>query len=138
MKLDQIVSKSFGLRKENARYVKILKFKAGRDKKTGLAYAAAQTYSQKVLNVHRKIVPSTDRNKYVSKITFLNKKLDVKCACSCPDFMFTFEFALARKGAADIMFSNGEAPDERNPKYAPGCCKHLIALRNLIKEKYDI
>jgi hypothetical protein len=137
MKLDQIVVKTFGQRMANATYVKILKFKAGRDKK-GFAYAAAQTYSRQVVNVQGKIVPATDKNKYVSKFTFLDKKLNVKCTCSCPDFMFTFEWALARKGAADINFSNGDPPDDRNPGYRPGCCKHLIALRKLIKQKYNI
>ena len=137
MKIDQIIGKTFGMRRESAGYVKTVQFKTGKDK-DGHPYAAAQTYSTMVVNVHRKVVPAQDRNKYVSKITYLDKKLNVKLMCTCPDFMFTWEVALAKAKAADIMFSNGEPPDERNPGYVAGCCKHIIALRGTIKKKYNI
>lgn len=67
--------------------------------------------------------------KYVTHIDFLNKK-DVKVSCSCPDFWARWEYALHKRGAADIVYSNGEPPVVRNPRMYPGCCKHLIALTN--------
>lgn len=52
----------------------------------------------------------------------------VKVSCQCDDYWSTWEFALHRKGAADIIYSNGEPCDVRNPKFIPGCCKHIFAV----------
>ena len=134
--MDQIIAKTMGHRREDARLVKVVQFKAGRDR-NGFAYAAAQTYSTHRVNVHGKIIKAQDRSKYVSKIAFIDKKLNVKVLCSCNDFCFVWNWALHRKGAAELLFSTGDPPDQRNPTYRPGCCKHLIALRELIKKKYN-
>jgi hypothetical protein len=61
-----------------------------------------------------------------------------KCQVSCPcqRFTFYFEYALAKKGAAKIKYSNGEPPHVTNPALATGICKHLIALaKELTKKK---
>lgn len=71
---------------------------------------------------------------YESEIQFLTGN-NVKLSCSCDDFLFRFEYALYRKGAADIRHSNGEPPEVRNPSFTPGCCKHLIALREVLIDK---
>lgn len=126
------------MRKVNSQFVKIVKYKAGRDKK-GFAYAAAQTYTPYQLNPHRKVIPAHDKNKYVSKITFIDKKLNVKVSCSCPDYVFGgWEWSNAQHGASDIIFGNGEPPDEKNPSHHPGLCKHLIHLREYVKKKHGI
>jgi len=73
------------------------------------------------------------KDKYKTSVAF---KRDVKgkllkyvqVSCSCPDFMYTWEVALHNKGAAPIMYSNGEPPEERNPKELSGVCKHLYAV----------
>jgi len=68
---------------------------------------------------------------YTSEIEILPNRA-VKLSCSCDDFLFRFEYALYRRGAADIRHSNGEPPDITNPAHQPGCCKHLIALREVV------
>lgn len=138
MTLDQIIKSSLPLRKANARLVKVVAYKTGRDKQ-GLATAVAKTYTPQEYNMQRKLVSARDQNKYVSSIKFLDKKLHVKVSCSCPDFVFAgWEWSLHERGAADIVYGNGEPPNEKNPSYLPGCCKHLIALRALVKGKHGI
>ena len=57
----------------------------------------------------------------------------VKVSCTCDDYWATWEYALHRKGAADIKFSNGEKPIDKNPKLIPGVCKHLYRVLMGIK-----
>lgn len=138
MKLSQLMNSSERMRKLNSKFVKILNYKEGRDKQ-GQAVAMAKTYTPYELNVHHRIQPSRDKNRYVSSITFIDKKLNVKVSCSCPDYVFAgWEFANAQVGASDIIYGNGEPPTVRNPDNRPGLCKHLIALRSVIKQKHGI
>ena len=74
---------------------------------------------------------------YDTEIEFLASKR-VKLSCSCDDFVFRFEYALYSKGGADLRYGNGETPDKTNPAMIPGCCKHVIALRNILIEKQYI
>lgn len=64
---------------------------------------------------------------YVTSIEMYPKK-QVIVSCSCDDFLFTWEVALNKKGAARIEYSNGEDPKDRNPAKTPGACKHIYAL----------
>lgn len=73
---------------------------------------------------------------YVSSIDYITPKY-VRLSCTCPDFWATWEFSLAQHGAAKIIYGNGDPPDTRNPTQLPGCCKHLVAVANLmVKEGY--
>lgn len=137
MKLSQLMNSSERMRKLNSKFVKILNYKEGRDK-SGQAVAMAKTYTPYELNVHHRIQPSKDKNRYVSSITFIDKKLNVKVSCSCPDYMYRWEFANAQAGAADIIYGNGDEPGSTNPGNVPGLCKHLIALRSAVKQKHNI
>jgi hypothetical protein len=75
-------------------------------------------------------------SKYESEIEFLPSK-KIKLSCSCDDFVYRFEWVLYRKGSADLVYGNGEPPDETNPARTLGCCKHIIALRDhLISKNY--
>jgi len=58
-----------------------------------------------------------------------------KVSCNCSDFVFRWEFALYRKGGADIHYGDGTPPDKTNPSMSPGVCKHILALRTLAEEK---
>ena len=137
MKLNYLVRRSEAMRKVNAGFVKVVQFKAGRDKK-GFAVALAKTYTRREVNIHRRLVNSRDQNRYVSSVKFIDKKLNVEVSCSCPDFMYRWEYALAQVGAAQIIYGNHEAPDYTNPGHKIGLCKHLIALRLLILKKHNI
>lgn len=52
----------------------------------------------------------------------------VKVSCDCGFFWSHCEVALHRVGAADIIHSNGQPPNIKNPTYRPILCKHLIKL----------
>jgi hypothetical protein len=53
--------------------------------------------------------------------------------CDCARFLFMWEWALHHHGAAEILHSNGDAPDYMNPEYIPGCCKHQYIMLNFIR-----
>lgn len=138
MKLDALVSKSTRLRKLNATLVRVIGYKTGRDKK-GFATAVAKTFTPKEYNVHHKLVQAKDQKPYVSSVKFIDKRLNVKVSCSCPDYVFAgWEYANHTVGAADIIYGNGEPPNEKNPEMRVGLCKHLLALRTIIKEKHGV
>lgn len=48
---------------------------------------------------------------------------------NCEAYTFYgFEYSNALKGAARIIYGNGDAPDFTNPGYVPGLCKHTYAV----------
>lgn len=135
LKLSRLLKLSVPSRKANSTLVKVVGYKEGRDKK-GFAVAMAKTYSDQIYSDGRR-KPAKDKTKYVSKVTFVDAKLNVHVSCSCPDYVFAgWEYANAQKGAGKILFGNGEAPTEKNPNNRPGLCKHLIKLSALIIERH--
>lgn len=134
MKIAKLFNATDKVRRINARFVRVIGYKAGRDKK-GFATAIAKTYTPQEFKGGR-VVPSADKNKYVSSIKFLDEKLNVKVSCSCPDFCFRWEYNNHKAGAADIIYSNGEPPTVMGTSI--GLCKHLVALRLLIKNKHGV
>lgn len=60
---------------------------------------------------------------------------NVEMSCDCEAFMYWSEVALNRKGAAPIIFSNGDDPVMRNPSLTPFPCKHLVRLSLMILNK---
>jgi len=66
----------------------------------------------------------------------ISNKDKLKVSCDCGFFQYTCEVALFLRGAADIIYSNGEMPVHTNPKKVPLVCKHLyVSLIRLIKAK---
>jgi hypothetical protein len=54
--------------------------------------------------------------------------------CSCANFTYVWEMALARKQSAVRFKSNGMRPVITNPLMRPGVCKHLVqAIRMVAK-----
>jgi hypothetical protein len=47
--------------------------------------------------------------------------------CSCPNFLYVWEYALAQHGGSDIISGNGNPPTTTNPSLIPGVCKHVVA-----------
>jgi hypothetical protein len=136
MKLGKLVALSDKMRKINSKFVRITKYKAGRDKQ-GFATAVCQTFTPREFKQGR-VVPSNDHNRYVSSIKFIDKNLNVKVSCSCGDYCFRWEYANHKVGASDIIYCNGEPPVETNSKMRPGLCKHLLALRAFIEKKHGV
>lgn len=57
---------------------------------------------------------------------------NVEMSCDCEAFMYWSEVALNKKGAAPIIFSNGDDPVTRNPSLTPFPCKHLVRVAIMI------
>jgi hypothetical protein len=74
---------------------------------------------------------------YITVFEYTNPKDSdkVKLSCNCMDFVYRWEYALFRKGGADIHYGDGTVPDKTNPMLIPGCCKHLIAADQVIRER---
>ncbi len=56
-------------------------------------------------------------------------------AHNCEAYIYNFEYANARWGAAYLIYSNGEPPAWTNPAMVTGLCKHLIALAKICIEE---
>lgn len=110
--------------------VKVTSFKRGYSKSMDLTRFLARTRTPEQLG--GRVVMQN----YTTMLDFRGPRY-AKVSCSCPDFVYTWEWALWKHGNADIVFGNGEPPDSRNPAHLPGCCKHLVALINrMVKEGY--
>lgn len=80
------------------------------------------------------------RRKRVHETWFVGKAMDEKLSeqrevlaqCSCESYMYTFEVANSKHGAARILYSNGDDPVHTNPSFSPGLCKHLVKLAQVI------
>ena len=138
LNLTQMTRRTDKRRVGNATYVVMRNVKTGHWKSgpdRGLAYIAAQTSSTHVQDQHGQLIPNPDKNTYVTAITFVDRQLNVKASCSCPDYLFRWEWANWNRKAADIEYSNGDSPDITNPTYKPSLCKHLVALAERIMDK---
>ena len=132
LSMEQILRRTTPLRLEKATTtVRISKLKLSVSKTTKLPLAVAQGYSKDV-NREKKVT----YNKYITSILFRKNK-KVKISCSCPDFVYAgWEWALWKRGSADIIYGNGEPPDITNPGgLVTGCCKHLAALWFFLQSK---
>lgn len=136
MKLAKLMAMSDKIRKINARFVKITGYKNGWDRK-GIATAICRSYTPKEYKLGR-IVDAKDKSKYTTSIKFVDKNLNVKVSCSCPDYTFRWEYANHKAGASDIVYSNGEPPVETNPNMKPGLCKHGLALAKYLRDRHGL
>jgi len=135
MKLSELVRLSERMRRINARFVKITGYKTGFDA-NNVPTAVCRTRTPLEYTIGHKVVKAKDQKPYTSSIKFLDKKLNVKVSCSCPDYLFRWEVANHLVGASDVIYSSGEMPEGTNPDHRPGMCKHLLRLRSHIKEKH--
>lgn len=134
--LDQLYQRTTEDRKQRAQYVKLMQTKVGHTE-LGLGFIAARTYSTYKVNNQGQLVRNINPQHYVSMIVFLDRKLHVHVSCSCGDNCFRWETANSYKNAAEIEYSNGEAPNITNPRYNPGLCKHLTRLYESIRPRLD-
>ena len=121
MKLAKLVNSSDKMRKANARLVRVVGYKTGFDKNK-IPTAVAKTYTPREYTIGMKLRQAKDKNKYVSSIKFLDRKLNVKVSCSCPDYMYRHEWANTQAGASDVIYGNGEPSTETNPSNKVGLC----------------
>lgn len=129
MTLTQILQNTTASRVELSANVAVRSLKFGISKKLGIPKAIAQCYSQdRDSNGRPKLF------KYTTMVEF-HADHKVKIGCSCPDHLYRWEFALTKRNASYITYSNGEPPLDTNPKLIPGCCKHTIALITAMKKQ---
>lgn len=62
-------------------------------------------------------------------------KQRVMVSCQCENYIYMWEYANAKHGAAKIIYGNGEAPNFTNPGEVPGLCKHATAVTNRILQE---
>lgn len=85
---------------------------------------------------------ATDENGNRHKVTalfvneLLRRKTPIVVDCTCGRHKFFFEAANARRGLSFLFRSNGDRPEQTNPRMKIGICKHTIrtlawAVRNL-------
>lgn len=74
--------------------------------------------------IHTQRIYATDPN-YVGK---LSECPSLRVACNCGNHLFQWEVALSYRNAADIIYSDGSYPIEKNPSLRPGCCKHIFKV----------
>lgn len=121
----QIAAKTPQGRRYAAEFVKVTSVKMKRHPNKISLIIYAKTKSSRNASGEPKPGPLST---YVSSIEIMDNRGRIKASCSCPDFLFTWEYALWAKGSADIEYSNGEPPLSRNPGNVPGCCKHLYGM----------
>jgi hypothetical protein len=56
----------------------------------------------------------------------VSKDSPVWVSCSCPDFLYRWEVALAARNNSSVIYSNGAYPKQTNPQMTPGVCKHVL------------
>lgn len=122
---DQTARDDYG-RFERATHVKVTGLKIGTSRTTGFVRFVAKTQTPE------KRMMGYVWAKYATSIDFVDSK-HVRLSCTCPDFVFSgAEYRLSKKGAADILYGNGEAPISSSRIY---CCKHIVQVTNLLVQK---
>lgn len=120
MTMLQILGKTPQSRRDNAAFVRVKSAKVQNTPYKTLKYVA-QTYSTHDANGQpKRAAPKT----HTTTVETNGKQVVVECTCE--DFWAVWEFALNQHKAARIKHSNGLPPVERNPKWRPGCCKHVF------------
>ena len=128
MTLEQIIRNSTASRIENSAYVMVKNLQFGISKKLGVPKGIAQTYSKEKGRDNR-----LKLYHYATMIEFFDG-YKVKVSCSCPDHLYRWEYALTRRNASYMTYSNGEPPETTNPSMVPGCCKHVIAMSSYLRK----
>jgi CRISPR/Cas system endoribonuclease Cas6 (RAMP superfamily) len=129
MKMRDVLAKTPESRRQNAAFVKIKNIRVQRTPYNTLKYLA-QTYS-----THDSKGDMKRGSPIVHQTMVETNGKQVVVDCDCEDHTFTWEVALNAKKAARIKNSNGEPPVVRNPKWRPGCCKHVFSLgRKLVQQ----
>ena len=60
-------------------------------------------------------------------------------SCDCDRFQYVWEYALTKRNASTIRFSNGEPPVVKNPRLHPAGCKHVYrVLSDLARYKRTV
>lgn len=137
LSLNALIKSTPRLMKENAMECYVSAYKRGKTPK-GLPLATANVRHKdpmrpnKTVRIHKPMIVGLD-----DPFKPISKQKRVMVSCPCENFVYMWEYADAEHGAARIIYGNGEPPNFTNPGSAPGLCKHLMALADLIKRNGD-
>lgn len=88
-------------------------------------------FKEPPLRPHKVVIQNAD----TEGVPFYKAKTII-VSCDCEDFIYRWEYALARKRAAVIKLSNGKPPVVRNPRLIAGSCRHIgKVLITILKKK---
>ena len=127
MSLDQLIACiRFEPDKLNSRYVNVIR--ATKDKDYHVITKTHEPTDN--VRIHRQVIKQVFSDNTTQKVpTFI-------VSCTCPRWMYMWEYAMAKRGAAQIIYGNGEPPSETNPSLSPGICKHVFKALLYIKSNY--
>lgn len=108
------------------------KTKAGRKAVKGIMWTNDPFRPDKVRRYHETYIVGLDKNGE-DKPLYKHKRVLVQCTCE--NYVYWWEYANARCGAAYLIYSNGEPPVWTNPGMSVGLCKHLVALSKIVIEE---
>ncbi len=137
LSLNMLIKSTPRLMKENAMECYVTAYRTKKTPK-GLKVVTASVRHKdplrpnKTVRIHKPVIIGLE-----DPFKPIHKQKRVMVSCPCENFVYMWEYADAEHGAAKIIYGNGEAPDFTNPGRAPGLCKHLTALADLLKRNGD-
>lgn len=90
---------------------------------------------------------NTTGDSYRGRITFPRprkgqkaEKMVCEVDCGCPDYRYRWAYANNKQDAGPMGFQsinqcNGARPKVTNPRLRPGLCKHLLSLKDQLRQK---
>ena len=143
MKAIQLLKKTNRKDLEASKNVEVVNLSKNRRKKIR-GYNGESIIIRGGVKTKTKTVDSKNNERYHTQFVYprdksdIGKKLNdihIKVNCDCGKFIYYYEVALNKNNIADIIYSNGEPPDENNPTYQVSLCKHLVKVLTLVVNK---
>lgn len=132
--LKQLVAKTPRNIQYNAEDTKVKQAKKFVDRDSGQPSVVAVVYSTHDADGNPTRSPILHKC-YISGLDGKSKAIGnshVNLSCTCGYFLYTLEYALNKRGNADIIFSNGKPALVKNPTNKSYLCKHLYHLAEVI------
>lgn len=86
-----------------------------------------------VVSVNRKAGPEYVYDIHVPQIhRFVAESVVVH---NCERWKYMWEYSVWRKGAAEVIFGNGEPPNITNSRMRPAACKHIFRVRKGLRKR---
>jgi len=89
------------------------------------------TKDEKGRRYHRQLIYARDPN-YKGRLIDCPQ---IVFSCDCERWKYMWEYAVWRKGAAEVVFGNGEPPKTTNPRMRNAVCKHIFRVRKGLRKR---
>ena len=143
MKPIQLLKKTNQKDLETSKNVEVVDLTKNRRKKIR-GYNGEPVIIRGGIKTRTKTVDQKGNNSYHTQFVYprdksdIGKKLNdihIKVNCDCGKFIYYYEVALNKNNIADIIYSNGDYPENNNPTYQISLCKHLVKVLTLVVNK---